>query len=161
MLVLVFLRAERGCLLCLPPFFFFLDFISWVLLSHSDFSLLWYSSTPPTSSVNSTSPPGVGDVPLPVALIFTGPPPPLIVLARLRPAMESALIVDEAGVALKRFLVALKPNAVLLLWKTSSSLSSLLRSLRRLSFLYSSINCKKSKINFLIISIWQQSNKGG
>ena len=160
MLVLVFLRAERGYFLCLPPFFFFLVFISWVLLSQSSFSLLWYSSTPPTSSVNSYSPPGAGDMPLPVALMFTGPPP-LIVLARLRPAMESALIVDDAGVALKRFLVALKPNAVLLLWKTSSSLSSLLRSRRRLSFLYSSIKCRKSKINFLMISIWQQSNKGG
>ena len=154
MLVLVFLRAERGYFLCLPPFFFFLVFISWVLLSQSSFSLLWYSSTPPTSSVNSNSPPGVGVAPLPVALMFTGPPPPRIVLALLRPAIESALIVDEAGVALKRFLVALKPNAVLLLWKTSSSLSSLLRSRRRLSFLTSSIKCRKSKINFLMISIW-------
>ena len=159
MLVYVLRRAERTRFFPFPGFFlgFFLVFMSCVRLFQSSLSLAWYSSTPPTSSVNSWSPAaeGVALAPLPpAALMLTGPPVPLIVLARLLPAIESALIVDEAGVALKRFLVALKPKAVLLLWNGSSSLSSLLKSLLRFSFRYSSISRKKSKINFLMISIY-------
>lgn len=112
----------------------------------------WYSSIPPTSSVNSISPGVDGGAPFPPAVILTGPWPPLIVEARLLPATESALMVELAGVALN--LALLKLNPVDLLWKGSESSSSLEeKSLLRFSFLYSSIRRRKSKMNFLMISI--------
>ena len=155
-----FLRAERPFL---PFFFFFFAFtlISWVRFPQSSLRRAWYSSTPPKFSVNSYSA-GVAAAaapPLTLALTLTGPPPPGAALARLRPATESALIVDEAGVAFRRRL-APKPKPPLLLWKGSSSSSSLSEnSLRRFSFLYSSIKRKKSYMNFLMISICNVKQK--
>ena len=155
-----FLRADRF----LPFFFFFFPFtfMSWVRFAQSSLRREWYSSTPPNCSVNSYSAAGVAVAapPLTFALTLTGPPPPGAVLpARLRPATESARIVDEAGVALRRRL-APKPKPPLLLWKGSSSSSSLSEnSFRRFSFLYSSMRRRKSKINFLMISICEQQQR--
>ena len=163
MLAWVFLRLDFFLLPSLPPFLrplgSFLGFINSVLFFQSPCRAALYSSTPPSSSVNSGAPAvvAVAAFPLP-AVMLRGPPGPLIVLARLLPATESALIVEEAGVARPRAPAKPKPLAALL-WKGSSSSSLLERSLLRRSFLYSSMIRRKSKMNFLMMAVCEHTQE--